>query len=376
MRHVGVERLRLVLLQQVLGLPVGRKLARVPDHELVVVDADLDGRPRRVVLVDHGVEHRLAERVPRDGERLDPPYALVPDSRPQVFGGQQIDRLGDLREEVAVNLVVVEQIDVVAEKADLHVRTREENLRIGMEQQQGGPLQVRPLPQVQPADEGRRRLGQQRVIQTPAPPGLLPKPVHRRLRQVLQARVGHRNAVPVQSLLAQEKPGQRGALQLLPRAAAAVVVLALVADRVRLRLHDDLQVLPAGFGPQIDVHDNAQDVTHLVRNVLQQLADPGKTDDSAVVVPADDQHAALRVREAADPAQILVAPATLPLDVLALAHARGRLFHPPDMLIHRPAPAPKSPARPCRSPSVGTSAVGCGAWPAPCTRSSDRPRAG
>ena len=90
MRHVGVERLRLVLLQQVFRLPVRRKPARVPDHELVVGDADLDGRPRRVVLVDHGVEHRLAERVPRDGERLDPPNALVPDSRPQVLGRRSI----------------------------------------------------------------------------------------------------------------------------------------------------------------------------------------------------------------------------------------------------------------------------------------------
>ena len=225
-----------------------------------------------------------------------------------------------------MNLVVIEQVDVVAEEADLHVRAREEDLRVGMEQQQRGPLQVRPLAQVQPVDEGRRRFCQQRGIDTPAPPGLLPKPVHRRPRQVLQARVGHRHAVPVQSLLAQQKPGQCRALQLLPGAAAAVVVLPLAADRVRLRFHDDLQVLLAGFDPPIDVHDDAQDVTHLVRNVLQELAHAGEAHDHAVVVATDDQHAALRVREAADPAQILVAPATLPLHVLALAHARDRLF--------------------------------------------------
>ena len=107
----------------------------------------------------------FAKRVPGDREGLHPPNALVPDSRPQVLGGQQIDRSGDLCEQVAVNLVVIEQIDVVAKEADLHVRAREEDLRVGVKQQQRGPLQVRSLPQVQPVDEGRRRFGQERGVQ-------------------------------------------------------------------------------------------------------------------------------------------------------------------------------------------------------------------
>ena len=57
----------------------------------------------------------------------------------------------------------------------------------------------------------------------------------------------HGNTIPRATLLAKEKLIERGAFELLLGAAAAKVVFALVADRIGVRLHQDLEKLLSGF---------------------------------------------------------------------------------------------------------------------------------
>jgi hypothetical protein len=58
---------------------------------------------------------------------------------------------------------------------------------------------------------------------------------------------------------------QRGALQLLHGAAAALVIVASVADRRGVRRCHDFEVLPAAFAAQVDFDNDAEQVADLVR---------------------------------------------------------------------------------------------------------------
>lgn len=61
--HVILLQLRRVRGEQLGHGPPVRKMARIPDAQLVGIDAYLDGCADRVVAVDQGVEQDLAERV-------------------------------------------------------------------------------------------------------------------------------------------------------------------------------------------------------------------------------------------------------------------------------------------------------------------------
>ena len=83
---------------------------------------------------------------------------------------------------------------------------------------------------------------------------------------------------------------------------------ALVADRVGVGIDDDFQVLRATFGFEVHFHDDAEECLNLVGNVFEKLEDVLHSNDFTLVVPADFQHASLRVGESTDPLQILVTP--------------------------------------------------------------------
>jgi hypothetical protein len=47
--------------QQLLLRPMVGQLARIPNHDLIFVDADLDRNTAGVVLVDYGIEQSLTQ---------------------------------------------------------------------------------------------------------------------------------------------------------------------------------------------------------------------------------------------------------------------------------------------------------------------------
>ena len=82
--------------------------------------------------MDECVEQGLAERVLRHGEGFKPVDTPVADGRLEVFGQQDFHRHAGLSEEVAMHFVMVNQIRVTAEEADLDVRSGDELFRVGM----------------------------------------------------------------------------------------------------------------------------------------------------------------------------------------------------------------------------------------------------
>lgn len=154
-----------------------------------------------------------------------------------------------------------------------------------------------------------------------AVPCMLSEGADRRPGQILDRDMRHGNAIPVPADLAHQEPVDRRPLQRLVRAATAVVVLALVIDRVVVDGDRDLHGVFPGIHPQIDVHDDPQNVAHLVRDVLQELAGVPDPDSHTLVVTPDGQHAASGVGEAADRLQAFVPPRLLSPDALGLFHA-------------------------------------------------------
>jgi hypothetical protein len=71
---------------------------------------------------------------------------------------------------------------------------------------------------------------------------------------------------------------------------------------------------------QIHSDKNAEEITDFVRDFLQKPLGIGKSDDTALVIAPDVKGAASSVGEAANPAQAVVAPSLLPLDVLVFSH--------------------------------------------------------
>lgn len=190
-------------------------------------------------------------------------------------------------------------------------------MRLGVEQEHGGSLQVGAVPQPETLDHAFiglvQSLGRQSLaLDAPVPVFVEDPAIEIGERD---ARQGH--VVPAATVLFEQEARQCRALQHLLGASAAVVDPAPVADRVGVRLHHDLDVFQAGVVRlQVDLDHDSEEGSDLVGDVLHQREYTRYSDDLAAVVLADLENAALRVREPTDPREVLVAPRALPLDVL------------------------------------------------------------
>ena len=120
-------------------------------------------------------------------------------------------------------------------------------------------------------------------------------------------------------MLAQQESIQRRALEHLVGAAAAVVILPLVADRVGISPDADLDEFLAVLFKQIHIHQNSQDVAHFVGDIYEKPDCIVDSNNPSSVIAANLQYAAVRVRKAADPLLVLVPPGFFPFDMLILA---------------------------------------------------------
>src|SRR5262249_35426051 len=112
----------------------------------------------------------------------------------------------------------------------------------------------------------------------------------------------------MQPQLAQQKTVKRRTLKLLLGAAAAVVILALVAYRRRVRLYHNLYRFLASLLNQVHVYHDAQDVAHLVRDLPEELGGIFDPHGLTLVIASNHQHTALGIGKAAEPPQVLVSP--------------------------------------------------------------------
>ena len=118
----------------------------------------------------------------------------------------------------------------------------------------------------------------------------------------------------------QDKAVQCRTFQLLFRAAAAVMVLTFIIDRVRIRRHVNFHILQPVFVQQVHVHNDTQHITDFVRYVLQQLLGIGNTDHLPAVIHAYIYLAACGIGKTTYPFQIVVPPAFFPFYILVLIH--------------------------------------------------------
>lgn len=114
--------------------------------------------------------------------------------------------------------------------------------------------------------------------------------------------------------LAQQERRQGVAREVLLRAARAEVVFAPVADGRGRWLDFDLDEHLAFRVHGTHRRDDPKGVANLVRQIDEQPLGVGGADRYSLVVPADDQGTAIGVGEAAEPAQVVVAPGFLPFD--------------------------------------------------------------
>ena len=151
--NIGIEGLRGMLGVQTLDGPIVWQSAIVPEQDLVVINADLNRRSAAVILVGHGIQQRLPQGTLRHRIGLDPLHALVGNHRFQVLGQQQVRGLVNLREQAALDLVMIQQVAVGLEITDLDRGTGNEGFGIGMKQQHGRPFQVGSVRQAKLFDQ-------------------------------------------------------------------------------------------------------------------------------------------------------------------------------------------------------------------------------
>ena len=243
--------------------------------------------------------------------------AVVADLRLQVLRVQEVYRLVRLLDDGARHLVLVEDLGFL-EEPDLDGAAGHESVGLGMEQQDGGVRQIAIAVEPQMADEGAGVFRQRLVGHAPLASSPFGEPPYRFAAQVIRLHVGDGRGIPALPLLAQEEGIQRRAAQKLVRRASANVVLTLVAHRKGLRLHLDLEIGALARLVQHDCRHDTQPGYDLVGDVLEEATRVGKPRHAAVVAYADVERPALRVGEAADPLEVLVAPRALVFDGLAL----------------------------------------------------------
>ncbi|MFN9959476.1 MAG: hypothetical protein ACK55I_40825, partial [bacterium] len=147
---------------------------------------------------------------------------------------------------------------------------------VGVEEQHGGALQVGAFGQTQARQQCRIGLGQGRLVQAATAFGESSEAGESRRRQIRCRDTRQRRTVPRAPVTAQQKAIQRGAFELLQGAAAALVVAAPIADGRGVGGRRQFQHLMPALGAQVHLHHHAQQVTHLVGQVFQQLARLGQ----------------------------------------------------------------------------------------------------
>ena len=114
------------------------------------------------------VEHGLAECFVGDRVSLDSLQAFIVNRRFQIFGAYQVNRLSRLSEQIAMDFVMIDQICLRTEKADLNKGTRDKAFWIFVKQEHGRTFQIVAFGEFQLFNQNGVGFVQQFAIQTSA----------------------------------------------------------------------------------------------------------------------------------------------------------------------------------------------------------------
>ena len=164
-----------------------------------------------------------------------------------------------------------------------------------MEQQSCGTFQIIAFIEPQFLQQTVIIVHQVRFIHASTPFGIPTEQIKCGTIQVLRFQIRHRHTVPRFPLLAKHETIECSPFQFLIGRTASLVILPTKADRIRIGIRHNLQILPFVLFPQIDFHQDTHHIAYLIRDVLHQLLGFLYTAHFAIIAQTDIQRTALCV---------------------------------------------------------------------------------
>lgn len=100
-----------------------QKLSGTPDPQLIRIFAYLNSNPKSIIFWDQGIQNRFTQRQLGTGVNLRPLHNLMGNGRLEVYGLKRLHLMSHPREEIAVNLIMIEKIVVGTEVTNFDIST-------------------------------------------------------------------------------------------------------------------------------------------------------------------------------------------------------------------------------------------------------------
>ena len=312
-----------MIFYQFLRVPVEQQHTVVGNTHLVVENLYLDGSTRHPVVVNQCIEDALPHCISRERILFDSSFLVVRNSCLKILEIYEVEDFVCYLEERAIDFVLIEDVCFASELSDLDICPSAEFLRIFMEQQHGCLSQF-PVFRYKVKRLKQFRIRHFKVLfrHSSRTECLSSENLETVVVQFIDRHIIHRRRVPMHSGLGNNERCQRIAFQLLFRAAAAIVKLAVIADWKGTWADGNLYVFFFVLSQQVHVTDNPHAVLYFVRNVLHKPRSILHSDNLLGIIDTDVYASALCIGETAYPPEILVSPALLKLYILRLFHPR------------------------------------------------------
>ncbi len=214
--------------------------------------------------------------------------------------------------------IVISQIRLRSEKADLNEGTRHETIRVFVKEQDRRPLEVAALGEFEPVQERRSRNAQVGRSQSAAFRGQLPERLNGCGRKVIHLDARYGCGIPRAAITPHQETIERRAPEFLIGAAAPLIIVTSIIDGRRIGWGDDFEPWFAVLVVQVHRNQDSQEIANLVGQGLQQRFGFRQSDDGAAIIASDVERPALGIGKPADPLEQLFAPRLLPFNVLGL----------------------------------------------------------
>ena len=97
------------------------------------------------------------------------------------------------------------------------------------------------------------------------------------------------------------------------------MIVPLVTDGVGIGRNNDFKIFFVGFGEQINIHYDTQNVAHFIGNVLHQFFAISHSHNLLIIVHTDIDGATLCICKAANPFEVVIVPRLFVFYILTLA---------------------------------------------------------
>ena len=278
-------------------------------------------RHTHIVFVDNRIENRLAECILGNFKRFDALQSFVMYRRNKIFCFKGLNNGVTHFQDVTFYKILKNEVGVVpAKKSYLEIHARDKILRTLAKQKYCGVFEF--AVSINEMEISQNIFGatvQRFVWKSLCINRFAQKVIHRLSVNVVDGGLFADNVVPSATEFFQHKLLQRYSVQLLFGAARTIMVNAFKRDRYIAWRNIYLDVFFAVLGKYVDICHNSQKCDNLVWYIFRKAVSVFYAADVALVVDADVEFAALRIRKATNPLQIIVAPSFLVFDVLVFS---------------------------------------------------------